>query len=740
MDGPLLSAKQVIPPVRAGVVPRRRLEDLLASSTTKLTAVVAPAGWGKTSLLSRWASAAATDTAIAWVSLDEADDEPIRFWSYVLTSLRRVSDQLSQAAAEALRASSGGPTSQALPILLNELTESKLGHVLVLDDYHLIADPAVHESLEFLLAYLPPTLRIVIASRWDPPLPLARMRVRGELTELRADDLRFSPDESLALVSAVSETELDAAAVTNVWERTEGWAAGLQLAGLALRDKPAATIRGDDRHLFDYFAAEVFPALAPRQRDLLVRAAPLELLSGSLCDAALDVEGSAEVLAELERAELFVVALDDEHEWYRCHRLLRDALLRNAGAETPAVQRRAASWFEEHGRVDDAVRHLLSAGAEEAAAEMLQARQLWFLEQGWQATYLALGERLPEAVVQPQLALFMAYAAEVSGHHERVVPWLDVCHRQIDESTVVKDWRSPHAAELSLRGLVGTPASDPARVIALSEESLALETGAGTDRHPVAMVALGGAYGLGGRFDEGARILAGSWRQRGQGHWSTGVDLQVAGLLSLFLLALDRADELDRLLVEAGALAAEAERDWGDAGAAPVVGLIRLVQSRRSYQRGDLTRAKAELDRGLALADVAARPLFSVVGFLFLADLELGTGQRAAARAALIQAREVVDNEPVSPFLRTWLEEAETRIGRAAVQAVAGSGVLIEGLTDRELSILRLLPGSATQREIGAALFLSINTVKAYNKSLYRKLGVGGRQDAVRAARQLGLI
>jgi LuxR family maltose regulon positive regulatory protein len=274
----------------------------------------------------------------------------------------------------------------------------------------------------------------------------------------------------------------------------------------------------------------------------------------------------------------------------------------------------------------------------------------------------------------------------------------------------------------------------------MCERALALEAAAGTERHPVALVALGRAYGLAGRFEDGARILAGSWRMRGQGHWSTGVDLQVAGLLSLFLLALAADGELDRLLAEAVVVAETAEREWGEAAAAPVVTLIRLVEGRRSYQRGDLPLAAAQLAHGLSLADVAARPLYSVVGLLFRADAELGAGNRAGARATLVRAREVVDNEPVTPFLRTWLEEAETRIGRAAARTATDAGALFEELTDRELSILRLLPGTATQREIGAALFLSINTVKAYNKSLYRKLGVGGRQDAVRAARRLGLI
>jgi LuxR family maltose regulon positive regulatory protein len=711
------------------------LESRLETAA-KLTVVAAPAGWGKTSLLSRWAAGASADRAVAWVSLDESDDEPVRFFSYVLTALRQVSDDIGPAALDAL-ASGDGPMAQALPLLLNELAAASARHVLVLDDYHVITNADVHDGMEFLLSYLPSTLRIVLAGRADPPFALARMRVRGELAELRAQDLRFSGDESVALLSAVAATEVDAAAASAVTDRAEGWAAGLQLAGLALRQAVIAPVRGDDRHLFDYFTAEVFPALAAAQRDLLVRAAPLELLSGSLCDAALDVKGSAAVLAELERADLFVVALDRQRDWYRCHRLLREALGWSRGSEpdetTRDVLRRAAGWFADHDRIDDAVRHLQDAGDHAEAADRLVKGQLWFLDRGWAATYLALGERLPEAAVPPQLALFLAYAAGAGENRERARHWLDVCDRQIDADTVIEGWRSARAAEFSLRGLLATDPSDPAQAVAICEQGLALE-----GAHPVAEMAVGLAYGLAGRFSDATAILGKTWRMRGQGRWSSGVDLQVAGQLCLFLLALE--SPLDAVVAEAAAAADVAEREWGAAAAGPVISTIRLIEGRRHYQRGDLDSARARLERALHLAETAGRAVDTVLGLVFLADTELGGGNRAEARTALVRAREVVDNEPVPPFVRAWLDEAENRIGRVAVRTAASAGALFEELTDRELSILRMLPGTATQREIGAALFLSINTVKAYNKSLYRKLAVGGRPDAVRVARRLGLI
>jgi LuxR family transcriptional regulator, maltose regulon positive regulatory protein len=234
-------------------------------------------------------------------------------------------------------------------------------------------------------------------------------------------------------------------------------------------------------------------------------------------------------------------------------------------------------------------------------------------------------------------------------------------------------------------------------------------------------------------------VLLGSWPQRERAAWSTSVTLQTAGSLGLSLLQLGRTTELDALLREADPLADEIESGWRDA-AAPAVALLRVVQGRRAYLDAAFGRARALLARAKQLAEAAGRARFLVLALVFLADAELAVGDRGAARTALARAREIVDDEPVSPFVVRCLEEAEQRIGRAAARSAARAGALGEELTDRELSIVRALAGSATQREIGAALFLSVNTVKAYNKSLYRKLGVASRHDAVAAARRLGLI
>ncbi|MFI5952239.1 LuxR C-terminal-related transcriptional regulator [Cryptosporangium sp. NPDC051539] len=734
---PLLTVKRVIPPVRDGAVARAGPVGRLRAARTRLTVVVAPAGWGKTSTLSGWAADPDEERRIAWVSLDESDDEPARFWTYVLTALREVSDEISEEPLRSLGAADVSPVDLALPVLLNELATATQQHVLVLDDYHVLTDPRIHEAVEFLVSYLPPALRLVIAGRADPPLPLARLRARGDLTELRAGHLRFSPDETAALVSAVAGVPLDADAAGAMWKRTEGWAAGVQLAALALRADPGR-LDGDDRHLLDYFAADVLPGLAPRQRELLVRSAPLELLSGPLCDAVLRTTGSADVLAELERADLFVAALDADRQWYRCHRLLRDALRHEAGADPDDVLARAADWFASHDRIDDAVSHLVRAGRTEAAAALLtETAQPWFFERGAAATFLQLGEQLPRSVIGPVLGHTLGYAAALCGRQERVIHWLDESAAGVRPDTELAGWHSFRAAALCMRCTFGVPDADPGLAVELAREALALET-AGGGGNPTVGLALGAALVRDGQFDEGVAILLPLWRRDWAG-WPPWLVLQVAGTLTVGLVELDRGPECDRVARDAAPVAAVVEREGREA-ATPGLAHLRTAEGRRRYREADLGGAVESLRRAAALAELHPRSIMLVVALVYLADAELACGDRPAARAALARARDVVDEEGLTGFAASRLAEAEARLGRRSARAAVRSGAVLEELTDRELSILRALQGTASQREIASAHFLSINTVKAYTKGLYRKLGVASRQDAVATGRELGLI
>jgi LuxR family transcriptional regulator, maltose regulon positive regulatory protein len=748
---PLLPAKHSVPPRRSGAVARRRLQERLQDAAdTRLCVVVAPAGWGKTTLLSHWADEQPVSRHVAWVSLDGSDDEPGRFWTYLLTALHGVTS-FGEPALRAVSVPGVDVVGVVLPLLLDELAGASGEAVVILDDYHAIRDRRIHEAVEFLLTYCPPSLRVVLAGRADPPLPLARMRVRGQLTEIRADDLRFTRDESASLVSAVGGVELPQAALSGLWRRTEGWAAGLQLAALAMRgssrpEVTAAEIRGDDRHILDYLTAEVLEQVDPDHREFLVRTSVLERLSAPLCDAVLRRTGSAGVLRALDGGDLFVVALDRSRRWYRCHGLFRDVLrreLETAHADlVPQLLARAADWSAGESEMDAAIRYRIAAGDPIAAMAALRSSEQWFFERGAAGAYLDLGERLasaPEAA-DPQVFLMLAYAAALTGRFDRVIRWCDAADPLIADGTLVEGWLSARACLLTMRAGYGhQEAEDASAAVDEGREAAALERDPTVPGYVVSRVALAGACTRAGSYQDAVAVLEEAWSCPSRASLPTSVTLQAAGLFALNLLRLGRLEEARHVCAEVSGQADAAESTWGDAAAASVT-WIRLVQGKLRHRAGDAPAARAALARAVALAEVWGRASDLVSALTALAEAALTDGDRPAAREAVTRARDIVGSEPVRPSVARELEAVETRLGRGAVRAARRTGHLHEELTDRELSVLRMLPGSATQREIGEALFLSVNTVKGYTKSLYRKLGAASRAEAVDQGRAVGLI
>ncbi|MFW3171967.1 LuxR C-terminal-related transcriptional regulator [Geodermatophilus sp. CPCC 206100] len=750
---PLLEAKLAIPPLRRSSVLRARLHaPLLHSAETPLTVVVAPAGWGKTTLLSQWAHDPAECRGIAWLSLDRADDEPLRFWSYVLSALRRGVPALTGDPLAALSAPGAEPVDLALPTLLNELSALDSEHVLVLDDFHLLTHPAIHAGIEFLLSYLPPALRLVIAGRSDPPLPLARMRARGELTEVRAADLGFTLDEAAALMTAVAGTPFDAAGVAPLWGRTEGWAAGLHLTALRVRHSGEPTsateeVRGDERHILDYLSLEVIDRLPADHRDLLERTSVLERVSGSLCDEVLGRQGSAAVLESLDRANVFVVPVDPQREWYRCHPLLRDVLSRrltrtDAHAGAPVLAR-AADWFLARDHVTEAVDLRIRAGDSPAAAGLLRSRVAWFLERGAAATVLGLGRRLPAPVVlgDPGLCVALAWAAGFGGRYALMGPWLDAAEPLIrEDSAPLPGWRTLQGAASTMRARVlDTAGADPVAASAEAAVAVALEDDPMVLGYFVTRTVLGIALNDAGRPEEALPHLTAAWERAQVIGLPPLLGLQAVSALAWALLETGRLERLRRLLA-ARAPAVEAARGRRDDTAGPGLARLWMVQGRLAHRDGDDDAAGGLLERAVELARAFGEPSALVAALTSLAEVQAGRQETAAAQQALAEARDVVRASPVVPLFVERLTATERRTGRAAAPAGRADGAPVEPLTDRERAVLRALTGSATQREIGAALYLSINTVKGYTKSVYRKLGVATRQDAVQRARRLGLL
>ena len=420
------------PAARLGSVPREDVQDRLAESlAATLVLVVAPAGWGKTSLLRDW-WLAADNSCRAWLTIAPDHNDPARFWSDVIAAIATASPGF-----EAVLESMPGPHQAGVDPLVGELAQIPGRVTLVLDDFHVITNPDVLEGFASLVEHVPPSLGLVVAARSDPPMPLARLRVHGEMAEIRPDVLAFSDAEAAQLLAGTADLALAPEHVHALRDRTEGWPAGLYLAGLALRerhaDDPGGFVRaftGDDRHIADYLAAEVLAALPAEVGSFLLRTCVLDRLCGSLCDTVTGSSGSQGMLEEIERAQLFVMPLDNARHWYRYHPLFAEALLAELDRSEPGLaallHRRASAWHRQHGSVSDAVGHAIAAGDLPDARELIAAHWDTVLDDGQVQVLQSWLEQLPPDMVagDARMCLIRGFAACYAGRPHDAEPWL----------------------------------------------------------------------------------------------------------------------------------------------------------------------------------------------------------------------------------------------------------------------------------------------------------------------------
>jgi LuxR family maltose regulon positive regulatory protein len=444
MAGPLLETKLHVPRLRHGTVARPRLTERLNRGTeSALTLVSAPAGFGKTTLLAAWLAAAAVERrSTAWLSLDQRDNESATFWTYLVAALETVAGGVGTGALSLLQ-SPQVPIEGVLAALLNELSAISDDVVLVLDDYHVIDARDVQEGMAFLLEHLPPQIHLVIASRADPPLPLARLRARGELVEIRAGDLRFTPDEAATYLNEVMGLALTADDITALEKRTEGWIAALQLAALSMqgRDDVVAFIAGfagDDRYIVDYLAEEVLLRQTEHVKQFLLQTSILDRMSGPLCEAVTGQGGGKATLAALERGNLFLVPLDDRRRWYRYHHLFADVLrahlLDEQPDDVPSLHVRASRWYEHNGEPAEAIRHALAAEDFERAADLVERAGPTMQRTRQEATLLGWLRALPDHVFDRRPVLSASYGGVLlsSGEFEGVESRLRAAERWLD--------------------------------------------------------------------------------------------------------------------------------------------------------------------------------------------------------------------------------------------------------------------------------------------------------------------
>ena len=466
MARPLIATKLYVPKLRGGLVARPRLSAHLRRGVeARLTLVSAPAGFGKTTLLAAWLDRSpGREHAVAWVSLDRTDNEPESFWTYVVSALHAAVPGVGSGALE-LIASSPLPTDLMLTSLLNELAATPGEVWLVLDDYHLVDSHEVRDGMTFLLEHLPPQAHVVLSTRADPDLPLSRWRVRGELVEIRAADLRFTSNEAAAYLNGVTGLHLAAADIEVLEERTEGWIAALQLAAVSLQGRAdvssfIARFAGNDSYIVDYLVEEVLAQQSEPVREFLLHTAVLDRLTGPLCDAVTGLGDGTLRLRALQRANLFLVALDDQGQSYRYHHLFADLLRARLLADqpdlVPLLHQRASRWYEAHDSAEEAVRHALAARDFGRATHLIELAVPAIRRNRQEAMLLGWLTSLPDDEVRrsPVLSVFYGYLLMESGDLDAFEPRLDDAERAL--AAVSEGSVPPWAETEELRTLPAT--------------------------------------------------------------------------------------------------------------------------------------------------------------------------------------------------------------------------------------------------------------------------------------------
>jgi LuxR family transcriptional regulator, maltose regulon positive regulatory protein len=756
------------PPVALhGTVARQPLLDLLTGyAPAKLVLVVAPAGWGKTSLLRDW-YAAGDKPRTTWLSVDSGDNDPAHFWAGVVAAVDGVCPGIGAAALQALNAAPIKTPDALIGPVINDLARMPERVTLVLDDFHLITNTEILQSAAYLVEHLPPTIRLVVASRSEPALPLARLRAGGELAEIRADDLRFSEAETRDLLNGTLGLALPPEDIHALLEQTEGWAAGLYLAGLSLRGHkdPARFIRGfggDDRQIADYLAAEVLSGQPPAVRTLLLRTSVLERFSGPLCDAVTDGSGSQSLLEDLERSQLFLEPLDTTRNWYRYHRLfaelLRHELDRAEPGLAPLLHQRASAWHRQHGSMGAAIDHAVLASDLAGARELIARHSSTLIDRGLAKDVESWLDRLPpEMIVEDaRMCLIRGSLGRHLGHPDDVKSWLAAAEvaaphdgsapepESAGSASSGESAASAGSAALARSASSGESAASAASVLwadyyhlvgdlasaeAASRRAAEVEAAGTSQWHAEALAAVGANLFWRAQDAEASVILqqvAGPTRSLA----SNLASVRALGCLAAISARAGDLEACERHVHKAIDLAARHSLDeyW-------ITATAMVTSAELSADRGELAEAETTALAALECAQRGHARLETASALLCLARIRSRTGNADDARVRISQASDEIDRCAEPGILTQLLAEAERLAGQHVALPIPvppqRSGASPpDTLTRREAQVLELLSAGRTNSEIAVQLVVSIHTVERHLQNAYRKIGVRNRADA----------
>jgi LuxR family transcriptional regulator, maltose regulon positive regulatory protein len=755
----LLLSRLTIPSARSALVSRRRLVGRLEEGLgRKLTLVSAPAGFGKSTLLSVWIGGHSGDRTVKWLSLDPGDNDPGRFWRYFVTAIDRLRPGSGETALALLGSPQAPPIKSVLTVLLNELSDLEVDAALVLDDYHLIERREIHEGLTFLAEHLPARMHLIISTRADPPLPLARLRARGELNEVRASELRFTSDEAAVFLNRVMGLQLAERDVAELERRTEGWVAGLQMAALAMRGRDdvsgfIAAFTGSNRHVVDYLAEEVLEQQPDRVRGFLLRTSILRRMCASLCAAVAQqneertdaVADSQAMLEYLEHINLFVVPLDEDRGWYRYHHLFGDVLYQWLRQEhpdlLPALHRGASAWFEGEGLHTEAIHHALAARDWELAIRLIESSGTTVVLAQQVQTVLGWIDELPEELVRqrPALCTIRALALVFFKHPDAAEASLRQAERSILANPATDQARTLLGRAAVIRAVIARYTGDLERCVAMARRALELlpETESAARERAGATINAALAYEVSGDVtpanERPLEEAIASFRASGA---------LIPQLISITFLARMRALQ-GRLRAavatyeEAAALMPKQNRlpDVGGNSAAYYAGLGDIYR-----ERNDLDSAERYLKHGrdffVGTLMVDANVVTQV--FLALARLQQARGLSTEARATLEEFADLARRHEVFPLLAARGEAAQARLALmqgdilAAVSWAEASGLSTDDEPDypheeQHLTLVRTLIARGRQYSTDSHLVEALDLLDR----LFVEAEAGGRMGSV---------
>jgi len=683
MPNILLTTKFNIPTLRKDALTRPYLiaqlnEGLREDDPTRrsLTLLSAPAGFGKTTLVSQWLQQ--VDIPVAWLSLDEEDNDLVRFFTYLVEAIRRIDEHVGQSLFGILQSIQPPSPQSLVAALTSDLPQNPF--ILVLEDFHLLDDLTIIETVRYLLAHLPVQMHLVITTRKDPSLPLARLRAEGQLTEIRARDLRFSKEETARFLNEVMGLRLSVKDITTLEARTEGWIVGLHLAALSMygyedevnRSKFIQTFAGDDRHVVDYLVSEVLSRQSEQVKNFLLTTAILNRFNSSLCDALADIPGSTagsqEILEYLDKANLFLVPLDNQRRWYRYHHLFADLLRHRLYQTQPGkiaqLHLRACEWYARADLIHEAIHHALAAEDNERAASLIESVAVKLVIESRLSTLRSWMAKLPDDLiaVRPWLCVSGAWANLLSGHIDAVEPLLQYGEAILHELSpqTFPDYERIYGHMTAIRAFFARWQGDVQHSILYSQEALEHLPETSLVARSAVALNLGTAYALLGELKESQQFFeeACALGQQGGNYYAALTAISYLATIQTKKGHLHQAAKINRQAIQLGT-------EWGGGQPLPATGQAYLGLGRLFYEWNDLVEAQNNLRRGIELGEQVGEEFIVLGGALMLAPVLRAQGNEKAADEAFTRAQEIHSRSPrvqelgelSSAQARIWLRQ-----------------------------------------------------------------------------------